>query len=132
MVSIVLDVYFIIKTRQWNLVDFIRSYCLVLTLNSFIECVKHVFVNNASLYSLWPIVATTFLFMPSAFLCTLLSTNNPRGLVFSRASLTSQGEGASLALVGHPSSDGVTIKMPYGVDVLHRPTLHPIFSYWVG
>ena len=34
-------------------------------------------------------------------------------------SLTSWGEGASLALVGHPSSDGVTIKMPYGVDVLH-------------
>ena len=25
-------------------------------------------------------------------------------------------EGASLTLVGHPSSDGVTIKMPYGVD----------------
>ena len=29
------------------------------------------------------------------------------------------GEGASLALVGHPSSDGVTIKMPSGLDVLH-------------
>ena len=42
------------------------------------------------------------------------------------------GKGASLALVGHPSSDGVTIKMPYGVDVLHRPASHPIFSYWVG
>ena len=43
------------------------------------------------------------------------------------------GEGASLALVGHPSSDGVTMKLPYGVDVLlHWPTLHPIFSYWVG
>ena len=35
------------------------------------------------------------------------------------ASLTSLGEGASLALVGNPSSDGVMIKMPYGVDVLH-------------
>ena len=23
-------------------------------------------------------------------------------------------------------------KMPHGVDVLHRPGLHPIFSYWVG
>ena len=43
-----------------------------------------------------------------------------------------RGEGASLALVGHPSNDGVTIKMPYGVDVLHRPALHLIFSYWVG
>ena len=31
-------------------------------------------------------------------------------------------EGASLALVGHPSSDGVIIKIPYGVDVLlHQP-----------
>ena len=42
-------------------------------------------------------------------------------------SLTSWGEGASLALVGRPSSDGVTIKMPYGVDVLHQPASHPIF-----
>ena len=53
----------------------------------------------------------------------------------SRASLTSWGEGLeglALALVGNLSSDGVTIKMPYGVDVLHRPALHPIFSYWVG
>ena len=41
-------------------------------------------------------------------------------LLSSRASLTSWGEGASLALVGDPSSDGGMI-MPYGVDVLHRP-----------
>ena len=34
-------------------------------------------------------------------------------------------EGASLALVGHPSSNGVTIKMPLGVDVLHWPASHP-------
>ena len=54
------------------------------------------------------------------------------GLVSSGASLTSWEEGASLALVGHPSSDGVTIKIPYGVDVLHRPASHPNFSYWVG
>ena len=54
------------------------------------------------------------------------------GLASSKASLTSWGEGASLALVGHPSSDGVMIKMPYGVDVLHQPASHPIFSYWVG
>ena len=38
------------------------------------------------------------------------------GLVSSGASLTSWGEGVSLALVGHPSSDGVTIKMPYPRD----------------
>ena len=48
------------------------------------------------------------------------------------ASLTSWREVASLVLVGHPSSDGVTIKMSYGVDVLHQPALHPIFSYWIG
>ena len=54
------------------------------------------------------------------------------GLVSGRASLTSWGEGASLAIVGHPSSDDVTIKMLYGEDVLHWPASHPIFSYWVG
>ena len=48
------------------------------------------------------------------------------------ASLTSYEEGACLALVDHPYNDGVTIKMPYGVDVLHRPASHPIFSYCVG
>ena len=38
----------------------------------------------------------------------------------------------SLALVGDPSSDGVMIKISYGVDVLHRPASSPIFSYWIG
>ena len=34
------------------------------------------------------------------------------------------------ALVGHPSSDRVTTKLPYGVDVfLRQPALHPFFSY---
>ena len=33
-------------------------------------------------------------------------------------SLTSWGEGASLALVSPPSSDGATIEIPYGVNVL--------------
>ena len=43
------------------------------------------------------------------------------GLVSSRFSVTSQGEAASLTLVGHLSSDGVTIKIRYRVDVLlHR------------
>ena len=36
----------------------------------------------------------------------------------SRASVTSWGQGVSLALIGHPSSDGVTIKILYGVDFL--------------
>ena len=44
----------------------------------------------------------------------------------SGVSLTSRREGASLALVGRPSSDGNTIKIPYDVDVLlHRPASHP-------
>ena len=54
------------------------------------------------------------------------------GLVSSGASLTSCGEGASLTLVDHPSCDGITIKMPYEVDVLNRPSLHPILSYWIA
>ena len=44
------------------------------------------------------------------------------GLVPSGVSLTSWEESAFLALVGHPSSDGFTIKIPYGVAVLlHWP-----------
>ena len=54
------------------------------------------------------------------------------GLLSSSANLTSWGEGAFLALVGQPSGDGITIKVPYGVDVLHQPASHPIFSFWVG
>ena len=41
-------------------------------------------------------------------------STNFEGLVSSGDILISWEEGASLALVGHPSSDGVTIKMPYG------------------
>ena len=52
--------------------------------------------------------------------------------VSSGVSLTSWGEGPSLALVGDPPSDGVTIKVPYVVDVLQRPASYPIFSYLVG
>ena len=33
--------------------------------------------------------------------------------------LTSWGEAASFALLGHSSSDGVTIETPYGVDASH-------------
>ena len=39
------------------------------------------------------------------------------GFLSSGVSLTSWGEG-TLVLVGPLSSDGVTIKIPYGVDVL--------------
>ena len=51
----------------------------------------------------------------------------------SGVSLTLWEKGASLALVGHPSSDGAIIKSPYGLNVLlHQLMLYPIFSYWVG
>ena len=41
-------------------------------------------------------------------------------------------EGSSVALVGHPSIDDVTIKIPDVVDVLlHQAALHPIFLYCV-
>ena len=63
---------------------------------------------------------------------TRISRLRNTGLVSVGASLTSWGEGASLALVVHPSNDGVTIKMPFGLHVFHRPASHPIFSYWVG
>ena len=39
-------------------------------------------------------------------------------LVSSGVTLTSWGEDVSLDLVGHPSSDGIKIKLPYGVDFL--------------
>ena len=54
------------------------------------------------------------------------------GLVSSSVSLNPCG-GASLDLAGHPSSDGVTMKMSYKVDILFcQPVLHPIFSYQTG
>ena len=53
-------------------------------------------------------------------------------MVSSGASLTTWGGGASLALVGHHSSDGATIKMTHGVDVLHGPASRAILCYWVG
>ena len=49
-------------------------------------------------------------------------------------SILPQGEKVPLFSLGwHPSSDGITIKIPYGEDVLlHRPASHPIFPLWVG
>ena len=49
------------------------------------------------------------------------------GLVSRGASLTSWTEGSSLAMVGHPSSDGVSIKMPYRVDVFINQLCTPSF-----
>ena len=45
--------------------------------------------------------------------------------MYSRVSITSWREGVSLASSGHHSIDCVTIKIPYGVDVLLRqPASH--------
>ena len=47
----------------------------------------------------------------------------------SKASLTSWGENASLALVGHPSSDDVTTKIPSGEMFYYNNQSHtPSFS----
>ena len=75
------------------------------------------------------IILGLFLWLVMSFSLRHLNT----GLVSSRASLTLLGEGASSAVAGHSSSDGMTIKIPYGVDVfLHWQGSHPIFSHWVG
>ena len=45
--------------------------------------------------------------------------------MYSEVSLTSWGEGASLAMNGHSSSDGITTKILYRIDVLlHHPIFH--------
>ena len=49
-----------------------------------------------------------------------------------RGHLTLWGEGASLALVDHPSNDGVLIKMLHEVGLFNCPTFHPIFSSWIA
>ena len=63
---------------------------------------------------------------------TSVSLQNIKIMVYSGASITSWGEGASLDLVSDLSSDGVTIKKPCEVDVSHPPASNSIFSYWVG
>ena len=52
--------------------------------------------------------------------------------VSSKVSSASWGQGTYLALANHPSIDGVTIEIPYCVDILlHLPFLlpFPLFSY---
>ena len=61
------------------------------------------------------------------------SLHRNTGLVSSGVSLTLWGEVASFAVFGHSFSDGITVKIPCGVDVLlYLPASHPAFSYWVG
>ena len=53
-----------------------------------------------------------------------LTNNVPKTLKFwvgvQRGQSYLMGRSAFLTLFGHPSSDGITIKVPYGVDVLLR------------
>ena len=54
-------------------------------------------------------------------------------MVYSGVGLALSGEGSSLFLIGLRSSDGVTIKIAYELDVLlHQPASHPFFSQLVG
>ena len=105
------------------------------------KCYKDVYINSFFPRTAWLWNSVLIECFPFSIILVALSLKLtdifwPRlcntGLVSSIASLTSWGEGTSLALVGHPASDGVTIKMIYGVDILHRPASHPIFSNWVG
>ena len=52
--------------------------------------------------------------------CILMSPQDIKILGWCTAEpvLPDKGEGASLALVGHLSSDGFTIEIPFGVDAL--------------
>ena len=90
------------------------------------------YLNNSFTLPILLPISLTYFTLPNLFYLFFTLRHESTGLVSSGASLTSWGEGTSLALVGHPSSDSVTIKMLYGVDVLHQPASHPIFSYWVG
>ena len=59
----------------------------------------------------------------------LVGLSNPRywnaGLVSSGVSITTWRKGVSLALAGHHSTDCVTLKIPYGANVLLRqPASH--------
>ena len=55
------------------------------------------------------------------------------GLVTSRVSLTSWGEGASLTLVGHPSSDGVNKNTLWGKRFITSTSLisHLFLLVWL-
>ena len=111
----------------------IKSFLCLLIFVEWFLCFYWFFLLWLAFRAIW------FLFIFSLGMTTLqylwfiiLPRHWNAGLVSSGASLNWWREGASLALVGDPSSDGVVIKMLYGVDVLHRPPSHPIFSYWVG
>ena len=111
--------------------EFYQASLILLTLNFIILCYRgSVYLHSTLLHKTYCTTSWRF--------CRTLPVREagPRhwntGFVSSGASFISWQEGASLALVGHPSTHGDTIKMPYGVDVFHRPASHPISSYSVG
>ena len=61
---------------------------------------------------LFLILILLFLFRIIIYNIYLFMRHYNTGLVSSRVSLVSWGEGASLALVVHPSSDDITINIP--------------------
>ena len=95
---------------------------------AYAEDYKHndcIFKDKTNLYNMYKII-----------LKNLKKNTGLVGKILGCCAAWPGGEGASLALVGHPSSDGAIIKMPWRVDVLHWPAhwpaLHPIVSYSAG
>ena len=113
----------------WELVTVLHSNSMVLVSRwefKLLHC-----RNSEQILSYFDVNSLIFSDNSVRFILTPRHWNS--GLVLSRVSLTSWGEGTSLALVYPPFSDGITIKIPHRVDVLlHRPASHPIFSHWVG
>ena len=59
-----------------NFVDFICSYYMIILWVLLIEWLIFLLFSKMSLYSLWLIAATTILFTPFAFSCSLFSIKN--------------------------------------------------------
>ena len=109
-----------------------------------IRCCRHEFLEDHQLlwcsHQTWVtinkfkflvLLITSCLYWTSIILAKESNWNN--GLVSSGVSLTTWWEGASSAFIGNASSDGITMKIPYGVLILlHLLASHHIFSYWVG
>ena len=79
IISLVLNVHFIIKRRQRNLPDFIGSYSIIFILNSF-DWIPQIFVTQQNIFT-FTIFIFTFLYSLSFyshllffFLCSLLSS----------------------------------------------------------
>ena len=76
---------------------------------------------------LWDILWDIYIHIRSMRHLLFLPRHWNTGLVSSEVSLNSCGESGSLALAGNPSSDGIMIKIPYGVNILNQPHT-PSFS----